>query len=988
MSTPEASVDWVESLLALDSFDDAHLAIRAAHADRRATSEALRRLAQRVNSERPAAARLARRLAASVDALLQPRPWPGDPVVDSRASAALRAASTEVGLWATYSVVRRHRALFGPTDLISVLAWHAGLESKGLPPESNGAALVMCLGVVLGGASQGMAHLAWARGCEQDDQPERALHHLRRAVLLMERTGDPQVTAVARAALSAFNHRHGLPDEPTVGANPEAITPLTMPFQEVRAHDLRDAGQPLDALAVALPLLAATVDYGDLAREVRLRNLLGLVYEDLESFDLAEGEFRRSAELANRMGDYARAWEGRINLAGNMLKRHLHARAVAEYASLVDQADREGTLSMRVAARNNLGLALSEAEDLLRARAAYEQGLALQDPAVPTRSLAITQQGLSGVLHRLGDAEGAAAAAAALYRQWEDHGAFEAWVMYLFTDAASLDDTALRARAEETLDWLLDRGDLFQGPMLALRLARVTRPTDPMGAVRRCDQVIAAFPILRGAHASLFEVERVAAEIEAEDLRRPDLAIDRLRHVLDQLEQRLAAIDARSQDRLLAAAGPLLRDLLELLLQQHTDVATAEAFDLHEATRPRTLSGALLTEGYLDGDTAARSRTARLAEVRAALRDDKVLRVGVVSFAETNTGLVAFVLGPHDVLPQVVPLPVTRAQIDDATEELADAMNGNLERMPPRLPPNPAAPDRTPLARMTDLLAALSPAATALNLHDLDLLIFVPTSSLDGLPLHAMLGRGARPLVEEIGVSYEVSLTALVADARAELGDNASPAVFAAGVAAREDARPERFEDDATLFDHLGAAVHRVEGVCATSAAILDGMRGAAIAHITCHGYVDRRDPLDSGLLVSTGTERPSRRIGSVPVLQRARSRLTLRDLITEDLDVGLLTLRACSTARRSVEVEGTQIGTLLQGFLHAGCRAIVASLWNVDQESSLDLLEQFYRAYLDGRPAWDALARAQRSFIASGGPRSHLYHWAPFTATGQWRRT
>jgi CHAT domain-containing protein len=58
-----------------------------------------------------------------------------------------------------------------------------------------------------------------------------------------------------------------------------------------------------------------------------------------------------------------------------------------------------------------------------------------------------------------------------------------------------------------------------------------------------------------------------------------------------------------------------------------------------------------------------------------------------------------------------------------------------------------------------------------------------------------------------------------------------------------------------------------------------------------------------------------------------------------------------------------------------------------VDQRSSLALFENFYRAYLrDGLSACDAMAVAQRAFLDGGGSHAHLYHWAAYMVSGDWR--
>ncbi len=76
----------------------------------------------------------------------------------------------------------------------------------------------------------------------------------------------------------------------------------------------------------------------------------------------------------------------------------------------------------------------------------------------------------------------------------------------------------------------------------------------------------------------------------------------------------------------------------------------------------------------------------------------------------------------------------------------------------------------------------------------------------------------------------------------------------------------------------------------------------------------------------------------------------------------------------------------------------MAASLWNVDDESTAELLIRFYRHLLDGKSKDDALRAAQMELI--WGPIeivqedgtvverdfSAPYHWAAFQLIGDWK--
>jgi len=64
----------------------------------------------------------------------------------------------------------------------------------------------------------------------------------------------------------------------------------------------------------------------------------------------------------------------------------------------------------------------------------------------------------------------------------------------------------------------------------------------------------------------------------------------------------------------------------------------------------------------------------------------------------------------------------------------------------------------------------------------------------------------------------------------------------------------------------------------------------------------------------------------------------------------------------------------------------VVASLWEVDDESTAELMKRFYRAMLkEGRRPADALRAAQLEL--SRNPRwSAPFYWSGFVLQGEWR--
>ena len=158
--------------------------------------------------------------------------------------------------------------------------------------------------------------------------------------------------------------------------------------------------------------------------------------------------------------------------------------------------------------------------------------------------------------------------------------------------------------------------------------------------------------------------------------------------------------------------------------------------------------------------------------------------------------------------------------------------------------------------------------------------------------------------------------------------------------------------------------------------ALFDGtLDGRRVLHFATHGVLDGRHPRLSGLELS--------RFDAVG--RPVSGFLSLAQLYDLRLDAELVVLSGCRTALgRSVRGEGL-IG-LPRGFLHAGARSVVASLWPVQDRTTAALMERFYRALLeDGERPASALRRAQLALRAEPAYRDP-FHWAAFVAIGDWR--
>jgi len=93
-----------------------------------------------------------------------------------------------------------------------------------------------------------------------------------------------------------------------------------------------------------------------------------------------------------------------------------------------------------------------------------------------------------------------------------------------------------------------------------------------------------------------------------------------------------------------------------------------------------------------------------------------------------------------------------------------------------------------------------------------------------------------------------------------------------------------------------------------------------------------------------------------------------------------LLTLSACQTALQA-NSNGEEISGIAYIFERAGAKAVMASLWSVDDTATQELMVAFYQNISKGMSKGEALREAKLSQITR-----HPYYWSPFILIGDAR--
>ncbi|MFJ5927690.1 CHAT domain-containing protein [Kitasatospora sp. NPDC092948] len=408
------------------------------------------------------------------------------------------------------------------------------------------------------------------------------------------------------------------------------------------------------------------------------------------------------------------------------------------------------------------------------------------------------------------------------------------------------------------------------------------------------------------------------------------------------------------------------------------------AFDLHEEYRARTDTALHATGGAV--------HPATLNRLRAHLAADPDARhCAYVSYFHGEHTTVAFVLHADTGRLTAHRTPLGEHAVRDAAQRLRHTFDGDPDAFPP-LPPLPVRrPWRRDLAFFDDLaphLLAFLPDVTGRELLCLAAEPALQALPLPALPLPTRPDEPPQVLAHRHAVVHVSHATALLRTAAREHPGtrDADAAVFVAGVAAREDADPQRLEGDAEFVTRPGLRRSELRGVAATPHTVLTGLAGARVAHLSGHGWYDRIEPLDSGLLLAHAGQRPSKYPLTVDIGTRLRHLLTARQILDAGLRPDLLTLRACSTARQDLHSTGDLQG-LARLLQTSGARTVLATLWDVDDTSSRRLYADFHRR-LATEPPWRALLQAQCAMLDHPAEpwERHPYHWAATILLGDWR--
>lgn len=234
-------------------------------------------------------------------------------------------------------------------------------------------------------------------------------------------------------------------------------------------------------------------------------------------------------------------------------------------------------------------------------------------------------------------------------------------------------------------------------------------------------------------------------------------------------------------------------------------------------------------------------------------------------------------------------------------------------------------------------------------------LVVVPVGALHYVPFHA-LNDGEQYLIETREIVQAPSATIW-----RFLNEKPMKKVSSALLIGFADENIPQVNNEIKVLQKIFPTAKTFTDKNATFEHFTENAQNFDILHLACHGQFRPDNPMFSSLHLANGF-------------------VTVRDICAQNLKAEIVTLSACETGLNKI-FAGDEILGLARGFLSAGAKSLVLSLWTVSDEATTELMKDLYTNLQRGESVAASLRQAQLKFI---GRDEHPYLWSPFVSIGR----
>lgn len=454
------------------------------------------------------------------------------------------------------------------------------------------------------------------------------------------------------------------------------------------------------------------------------------------------------------------------------------------------------------------------------------------------------------------------------------------------------------------------------------------------------EKIIPMINVLRGRAATLL------------DAGRQDDARASLSQAVNYIEDYRSSIEKGEHRSSFLDASHAVFDQLITLYNAKPELGR-EAFEFSERSRARSL---------LDEATNKESGSSLpLDEIQKALP----VEMAIVQYSVTNEGTTIFVISRDDF--GIERSSLTTKESDELVRDYRILLKSVND-----------ADDREELDEKAHTLYEYLIEPVKGRLSGATTICIVPDKALHFLPFAALKDSAGQYLIESVSLSYAPSATMLVSCLKEELKKPAPPSerILAVGNPLFDT---KEFSDLPDLKDAAHEATASAKfydssspvliGKQATKERLLAEIKNADVMHLALHTLVKEGSPS----------------LASMVLAGQGNGLLTLEEVYKLSLPrTRLVVMSACQSGLGHY-YRGEGMVSLVRPFIVSGVPTVVATLWQVESQSSSDLMIDFHKARkLSKLGSAKALREAQVK-MATTGSNTHPYYWAPFIVVGSY---
>jgi CHAT domain-containing protein len=144
--------------------------------------------------------------------------------------------------------------------------------------------------------------------------------------------------------------------------------------------------------------------------------------------------------------------------------------------------------------------------------------------------------------------------------------------------------------------------------------------------------------------------------------------------------------------------------------------------------------------------------------------------------------------------------------------------------------------------------------------------------------------------------------------------------------------------------------------------------------HLATHGVFNTAEPALSGVILSL-VDQQGRAVNGF---------LRMNEIFNLTLPSELVVLSACETGLGE-QIRGEGMVGFTRGFLYAGSRRLLVSLWKVDDDATAALMSRFYQGLLQDKLSPAQALRAAQNHLRTNTNWDSPYFWSGFVLQGEW---